>query len=100
VSQGPSVTPQAAILRVLFAGESDGPEIARKIRDWTDGRMDMNDVDLIAALNELEANGMVERRFGPGDKRSPQTRPTFALTAQGHASAMEILAESLTRKGS
>lgn len=99
MSQGPFVTPQAAILRVLFAGESDGPEIARKIRDWTDGRIDMNDVELAAALNALEASGMVERRSGAGDKRSPQARQTFALTAQGHSSAVEILAESLTRKG-
>lgn len=99
MSQGPFVTPQAAILRVLFAGESDGPEIIRKIRDWTDGRIDMNDVELGAALSALEESGMVERRSGATDKRSPQARQTFALTAQGHASAAEILAESLTRKG-
>jgi DNA-binding PadR family transcriptional regulator len=98
VSQGPSVTPQAAILRVLFAGESDGPEIIRKIRDWTDGHIEMNEAELDAILAELVADGMVECRAGVPDKRPGPPRQSFVLTSKGHASAVEILAESLTRK--
>lgn len=39
MSQGSSITPQAALLRVLINGESDGTEIVRKVRDWTDGKI-------------------------------------------------------------
>ena len=98
MSQGPSTTPQAALLRVLIAGESDGPEIMRKIRDWTDGQIAMTEGELAAAISDLEETGMLERHTGTLDKRTGQPRQTFALTARGHASAVDILAESLTRK--
>jgi DNA-binding PadR family transcriptional regulator len=99
MSQGPSITPQAALLRVLISGESDGPEIRRKVRDWTSGKIDFDEQGFSDAIHDLESTGLVERHVGATDKRTGQLRPTYALTAAGHASAMEILAASLTRKG-
>jgi DNA-binding PadR family transcriptional regulator len=99
MSLEPSITPQAALLRVLITGESDGPEIIRKIRDWTEGQIELDDRALDDTLAALESAGMVERRSSGPDKRTGGARPTFALTPAGHASAVEILATSLTRKG-
>jgi DNA-binding PadR family transcriptional regulator len=97
--QGPSITPPAALLRVLITGESDGPEIMRKVRDWTDGKIDFDEQGFAAAIHDLEITGLVERHAGATDKRTGQPRQTYALTTAGHSSAMEILAASLTRKG-
>ena len=99
MSQEPSITPLAALLRVLITGESDGPEIMRKVRDWTDGRIDLGEQEFSTAIHDLESKELVERHTGAIDKRTGQPRQTFALTAAGHSSAMEILAASLTRKG-
>jgi DNA-binding PadR family transcriptional regulator len=99
MSQGSSITPQAALLRVLITGESDGPEIMRKVRDWTNGKIELDEEGLLAAIHELESTGLVERRTGAADKRTGLPRQTYALTSAGHVAAMEILAASLTRKG-
>ena len=98
MSPEPPITPQTALLRVLLAGESDGPDIVRKVRDWTDGQIALDEEEFSTAIRDLENTGMVERKSGVADKRSGQPRQTFALTAKGHASAVEILATSLTRK--
>ncbi|MGD0837450.1 MAG: hypothetical protein ABSB49_12490 [Polyangia bacterium] len=94
----PLVTPQAALLRVLITGESDGPEIMRKVRDWTNGQIQLDDLSFAAAMSELEKTGLVERHVGSLDKRTLQPRLTFALTPGGKTSALEVLAASLTRK--
>ncbi len=98
MSREPAVTPQAALLRVLVTGESDGAEIIRKVRDWTDGQVQLDDQTFADAIHDLETAGLVERHTGSPDKRTGQPRPTFALTAAGKASGLEILAASLTRK--
>ncbi len=98
MSQGPSITAQAALLRVLITGESDGPEIVRKVRDWTEGQIELDEEALQATMRELENTGLIERHTGATEKRTGQPRQTFALTPAGHASAMEILAASLTRR--
>jgi DNA-binding PadR family transcriptional regulator len=99
MTQEPPVTPQAALLRVLITGESEGPEIIRKVRDWTDGQIQLDEQAFADAMADLESTGLVERRAAPGDKRAGQVRTTFALTTTGKSSALEILAASLTRKG-
>ena len=99
MSQGSDVTPQAALLRVLVNGESEGADIIRKVRDWTDGQIQLDEQAFASAIADLESTGLVERRAGVPDKRTGQARPTFALTAAGKNSALEILAASLTRKG-
>jgi DNA-binding PadR family transcriptional regulator len=98
MSQGPLVTPQAALLRVLITGECEGPEIIRKVRDWTSGQIQLDEQTLTTAMSGLEIDGLVERRTGALDKRTGQPRTTFALTTAGKASALEVLAASLTRK--
>jgi DNA-binding PadR family transcriptional regulator len=98
MSHAASVTPQAALLRVLINGEADPAELMRKIRDWTDGGIDLDEPGLEATVRALEDSGLVERRHGPPDKRTGQAHVSFALTPAGQASAREILAESLTRK--
>jgi hypothetical protein len=98
MSPAPIVTPREALLRVLIAGESDGSEIVRKVRDWTEGQVQLDDEALGALLAGLEQTALIERHAGAVDKRTGQARPTFALTAAGRSEAMEILAASLTRK--
>lgn len=98
MSHAESVTPQAALLRVLIGGESDGPELVRKIKDWTEGRIDLDEPTFAATVLGLEDSGLVERRHGTIDRHTGQPHVTFALTSAGHASAVEILATSLTRK--
>ncbi|MBN2574880.1 MAG: hypothetical protein JXP73_09975 [Deltaproteobacteria bacterium] len=92
------VTPQAALLRVLFGGETDAPEIVRKIRDWTEGQVDLDEPAFAATVLALQDAGLVERHQGAPDKRTGEVPVTYALTQAGHASAVEILADSLTRK--
>jgi len=99
MSQEPSITPQTALLRVLITGECDGPEVIRKVRDWTEGKIELDERSLAETLASLESAGLIERRCGSIDKRTGLARNTFALTAAGHTSAVEILAASLTRKG-
>jgi DNA-binding PadR family transcriptional regulator len=99
MSQKPLVTPRAALLRVLISGESDGPEIVRKVREWTDGHIRLDDDSFISEISELEKLAFVERRSGSVDKRTGQPRITFVLTATGKTSALQVLAASLTRKG-
>jgi DNA-binding PadR family transcriptional regulator len=98
MSQGPLVTPQAALLRVLITGESEGPEIVRRVRDWTEGRIQLDEEAFTTAMADLEKTGLVERRSGTPDKRTGQARQTFALTAAGRTAALEVLAASLTQK--
>jgi DNA-binding PadR family transcriptional regulator len=98
MSQETPVTPEAALLRVLITGESEGAEIIRKVRDWTDGRIQLDESTFASAVADLESTGLVERRPGVPDRRTGQARPTFALTPAGKSSALEILAASLTRK--
>ncbi len=98
MSQAQTVTPQAALLRVLIAGESDGPELMRKIKDWTEGHIDLDEPAFTQTVCELEGSGLIERRRRAPDKRTGEAHETFALTTAGHASAVEILAASLTRK--
>lgn len=98
MSQGPSVTPQAALLRVLIAGEYDGAELIRKVQDWTSGEIILDEQSLAAAIDDLQSQGLIERHAGAMERRTGQPRQMFALTPSGHKAAMEILAASLTRK--
>ena len=98
MTPGPIVTPEAALLRVLVSGESNGPDLVRKVREWTDGKIQLDDDAFDSTRKALENGGLVERHAGTGDKRTTQPRTLFALTAAGRTSALEVLAASLTRK--
>jgi DNA-binding PadR family transcriptional regulator len=96
MGQTPSITAETALLRVLINGECDGAELIRKVRDWTDGAIDLDEAGFQAAMSDLRNKALVESQAGATDKRSGQPRQTYLLTPDGQAAAMEILAASLT----
>ena len=98
MSQPEHVTPQAALLRVLIGGQSEGPDIVRKVRDWTEGRIELDEPAFRETVLALEKSGLVERHQNEPDKRTGEPQVTYSLTPAGRASALEILADSLTRK--
>jgi DNA-binding MarR family transcriptional regulator len=98
LSHAEFVTPEAALLRVLIRGEGDSAEIMRKIKDWTQGRINLDQPAFAAAACALEGSGLILRRQGALDRRTGEAQAMFALTPAGHASAVEILAASLSRK--
>jgi DNA-binding PadR family transcriptional regulator len=97
MGQNPSITAETALLRVLINGECDGAELMRKVRDWTDGTIDLDEAGFLAAIEDLQKKALVESQAGATDKRSGQLRQAYVLTPDGQAAAMEILAASLTR---
>jgi DNA-binding PadR family transcriptional regulator len=98
MSRDGSVTAETALLRVLINGECDAVDIVRKVRDWTSGAVDLDEAAFRAAIDDLQVKGLVEPRTSQGDKRGSHARERFALTPDGQAAAMEILAASLTRR--
>lgn len=93
-----SETPQAALLRVLLAGEAEAPELIRKIRDWTAGRVELDEATFEQTVSVAERAGLVTRHEEPTDKPTNVPRLTWSLTSAGRSSAVEILADSLTRR--
>lgn len=91
-------TPQAALLRVLFTGATEATELIRKIKDWTEGRIALDEASFAATVAAAESAGLVERNEGAPDKRTGASHVTWSLTPTGRASAVEILADSLVRK--
>jgi DNA-binding PadR family transcriptional regulator len=97
MGQNPSITAETALLRVLINGECDGAELIRKVRDWTDGAIDLDEAGFLAAIDDLQKKALVESPPGVTDKHSGQLRQSYVLTPDGQSAAMEILAASLTR---
>ncbi len=98
MSQSETSPPQAALLRVLIAGATEATELIRKIKDWTDGRITLDEASFAATVAAAESAGLVERHEGLPDKRTGLAHVTWSLTPTGRASAVEILADSLVRK--
>ena len=96
MGQKPSIAAETALLRVLINGECEDAEIIRKVRDWTAGAVDLDEAGFQAAIEDLQRKSLVESRTS--DKRSGQRHHSYALTPEGQAAAVEILAASLTRK--
>jgi DNA-binding PadR family transcriptional regulator len=93
-----SETPQAALLRVLLAGDAEAPELIRKIRDWTGGRVQLDEATFEQMVSVAERAGLVTRHAGATDKHTHAPRLSWSLTSAGRSSAVEILADSLTRR--
>lgn len=93
-----AVIPQTALLRVLLAGETEGPELIRKIRDWTQGLIELDAAAFAQTVSSAESAGLVARHEGATDKRTGTRHVTWSLTQAGRAAAVEMLADSLTRK--
>lgn len=95
----PSITAETALLRVLINGQCESSEIIRKVRDWTEGAVDLDQAAFETAIADLQNKALVEEKTDVStDKRGGQSRHTYVLTPDGQAAAMEILAASLTRK--
>jgi len=93
------ITPEAALLRVLIMGESYGLELTRRVREWTNGKLMLDDQVFYQAMHTLEERGLVETQMSePDGQRGGQPRRYYKLTAAGQRAALEVLTASLTGK--
>ena len=91
------VTPEAALLRVLIMGEGYGLELARRVREWTNGRIMLDDQVFYQAMQVLEEQALVESYMSePTGQRGGQPRRYYKLTAAGQRAALEVLTATLT----
>jgi PadR family transcriptional regulator, regulatory protein PadR len=91
------ITPEAALLRVLITGEAYGLDLTRRVREWTNGKIMLNDDSFYQAIRKLEAQGLVDSYMSePTGQRGGQPRRYYKLTAAGQRAALEILTASLT----
>jgi len=91
------ITPEAALLRVLIQGETYGLELTRRVREWTNGKLMLEDQVFYQAMQVLEEQGLVETYMSePSGQRGGQPRRYYKLTAAGQRAALEVLTASLT----
>ncbi len=91
------ITPEAALLRVLITGEGYGLELTRRVKEWTNGKLMLEDEGFYQAIHALEEQGLVESYMSePVGQRGGQPRRYYKLTADGQRAALEILTASLT----
>jgi DNA-binding PadR family transcriptional regulator len=91
------ITPQAALLRVLITGEGYGLELARRVREWTNGKVMLDDDSFYTAIHALEEHALVESYMSePMGQRGGQPRRYYKLTVAGQRAALEVLTASLT----
>jgi DNA-binding PadR family transcriptional regulator len=91
------ITPEAALLRVLITGEGYGLELTRRVREWTNGKIMLDDDSFYQAVRTLEGQGLVDSYMSePTGQRGGQPRRYYKLTAAGQRAALEILTASLT----
>jgi PadR family transcriptional regulator, regulatory protein PadR len=92
-----ALTPQAALLRVLITGEGFGLDLMRRVSEWTNGKILLDDQSFYPAMRTLENNGLVESYMSePVGQRGGQPRRYYKLTADGQRAALEVLTASLT----
>jgi DNA-binding PadR family transcriptional regulator len=91
------ITPEAALLRVLITGEGYGLELARRVKEWTNGKVMLDDDSFYSAMHVLEEQALVESYMSePTGQRGGQPRRYYKLTAAGRRAALEVLTASLT----
>ena len=91
------VSPEAALLRVLISGEGYGLELTRRVREWTNGKLMLDDEVFYQAMRVLEEQGLVESTMSePTGQRGGQPRRYYKLTVAGQRAALEVLTSSLT----
>lgn len=91
------ITPEAALLRVLITGEGYGLELTRRVREWTNGKLMLDDQVFYQAMKVLEEQSLVESTMSePAGQRGGQPRRYYKLTAAGQRAALEVLTASLT----
>jgi DNA-binding PadR family transcriptional regulator len=91
------ISPEQALLRVLIQGEGYGLELTRRVREWTNGKLMLEDQAFYQAMGVLEEQGLVESFMSePVGQRGGQPRRYYKLTAAGQRAALEVLTASLT----
>ena len=76
-------TLELLILRTVADGLVHGYGVARKIRDQTDGVLDVEQGALYPALHRLNRRGFVKGEWGETD--TGRRARFYSLTAKGHA---------------
>ena len=93
----PMVSPESALLRVLITGEAYGLQLVQRVREWTSGKLMLDDESFYQAMHLLEEQGLVESYMSePVGQRGGQPRRYYKLTAAGQRAALEVLTASLT----
>lgn len=78
-------------------GETYGLELTRRVREWTNGKMMLDDQVFYQAMRVLEDQSLVESEMSePDGQRGGQPRRYYKLTAAGQRAALEVLTASLT----
>lgn len=78
-------------------GEGYGLELARRVREWTNGRIMLDDQVFYQAMQVLEEQALVESYMSePTGQRGGQPRRYYKLTAAGQRAALEVLTATLT----
>jgi PadR family transcriptional regulator PadR len=91
------ITPEAALLRVLITGEGYGLELIQRVKEWTNGKLMLDEQGFYRAIHVLEEQGQVESHMSePVSQRGGQPRRYYKLTAAGQRAALEVLTASLT----
>lgn len=91
------VTAEQALLRVLIMGEGIGLELTARVREWTNGKLMLDDESFYAAMRTLEEQALVTSTMSePAGQRGGQPRRYYKLTAAGQRAALEVLTASLT----
>ncbi len=91
------ITPEQALLRVLIQGEGYGLELTGRVREWTNGKIMLNDESFYQAVRVLEEQGLVTSFMSePVGQRGGQPRRYYKLTPAGQRAALEVLTASLT----
>jgi PadR family transcriptional regulator, regulatory protein PadR len=91
------ITPEAALLRVLITGEGYGLELTRRVKEWTNGKLMLEDEAFYQAIHALQEKGLVESYMSePVGQRGGQPRRYYKLTVAGQRAALEVLTASLT----
>ena len=69
------------ILRTLNAGPLHGYAIARRIRDWSNGNLEIEDGSLYPALNRMLVKGWLKAEWGISDNK--RKARLYRLTPEG-----------------
>jgi len=69
------------ILRTLNAGPLHGYAIARRIRDWSNGNLEIEDGSLYPALNRMLVKGWLKAEWGISDNN--RKARLYRLTPEG-----------------
>ena len=81
---------KAALLQALIAGESFGLELIDRVKERTDGKVNLGQGSVYPALRDLEREGLVKSHEGPPKpERGGRPRRYYKITAEGRKAAFE-----------